>query len=136
MQTQGAASAVQTSRHRAGISGRRVASRANGAWRWFLLARTCAAGIVAGAAETASSFELVDTGITVTGYGEFIDAATAGDGRGVFAPYCADGVGVFDPTDDSFSLVDISAQISTGRKFAGAATAGDGGRRQGGVRPC
>jgi hypothetical protein len=37
----------------------------------------------------------------------------AGDGRVVFAPSYADGVGVFDPTDDSFSLVDISATIST-----------------------
>jgi hypothetical protein len=37
----------------------------------------------------------------------------AGDGRVVFAPSNADGVGVFDPTDDSFSLVDISATIST-----------------------
>ena len=81
MQTQGAASAVQTSRHRAGISGRRVASRANGAWRWFLLARTCAAGIVAGAAETASSFELVDTGIT--GSDKFDGGAVVGEAEGV-----------------------------------------------------
>ena len=99
MQTQGAASAVQTSRHRAGISGRRVASRANGAWRWFLLARTCAAGIVAGAAETASSFELVDTGIT--GSDKFDGGAVVGDGRVVFAPLDANGVGVFGSTAPS-----------------------------------
>ena len=32
-------------------------------------------------------------------------------------PYYADGVGVFDPTDDSFTLVDISATISSDAKF-------------------
>ena len=124
MQTQGAASAVQTSRHRAGISGRRVASRANGAWRWFLLARTCAAGIVAGAAETASSFELVDTGIT--GSDKFDGGAVVGDGRVVFAPLSANGVGVFNPTNDSFTLVDISPPIHSRYKFMGAAVVGDG----------
>ena len=50
----------------------------------------------------------------------------AGDGRVVFSPYNADGVGVFDPTDDSFTLVDISATISSDAKFAGPAVAGDG----------
>ena len=124
MKPQGAASAVQTSRHRAGISGRRAASRANGAWRSLLLAGTCAAGIVAGAAETASSFELVDTGIT--GSDKFDGGAVVGDGRVVFAPLSANGVGVFNPTNDSFTLVDISPPIHSRYKFMGAAVAGDG----------
>ena len=84
----------------------------------------CAAVIVAGAAETASSFQLVDTGIT--GIYKFNGAALTGDGRVVFAPYNADGVGVFDPTNDIFTLLDISAKISMGAKFVGAALAGDG----------
>ena len=44
----------------------------------------------------------------------------------MFAPYYADGVGVFDPTDDSFTLVDISATISSNDVPWGAAVAGDG----------
>ena len=84
----------------------------------------CAAVIVAGAAETASSFQLVDTGIT--GIYKFNGAALTGDGRVVFAPYNADGVGVFDPTNDIFTLLDISAKISSDIKFLFAAPAGDG----------
>jgi hypothetical protein len=82
-----------------------------------LLAVTCAAGIVAGAAETASSFELVDISATISTNAKFWGAAVAGDGRVVFAPANADGVGVFDPTDDSFSLVNISATISRTLNF-------------------
>ena len=44
----------------------------------------------------------------------------------IFAPYYADGVGVFDPSDNSFVLVDITSTISDDRKFNGAATASDG----------
>ena len=65
--------------------------------RSLLLAVTCAAGIVAGAAETASSFELVDISGTISTTGKFSGAAVAGDGRVVFVPYHADGVGVFFP---------------------------------------
>ena len=92
----------------------------------LLFAVTCAAGIVAGAAETASSFALVDISATISSDWKFFGAAVAGDGRVVFAPSNADGVGVFDPTDDSFTLVDISATISSDAKFAGPAVAGDG----------
>ena len=127
MQTQGVASAVQTSRRRVGKSGRRAASRANGAWRSLLLAGTCAAGMVARAAgRVIPSFELVDIGGMISSDHKFRGAAVAGDGRVVFAPYIADGVGVFDPTDDSFTLVDIGATISSDGKFAGPAVAGDG----------
>ena len=44
----------------------------------------------------------------------------------IFLPLNADGVGVFDPSDNSFALVDISSTISTDFKFAGAATASNG----------
>ena len=56
----------------------------------------------------------------------FFGAATAGDGRVVFAPSNANGVGVFDPTDDSFILVDISGEFSGMSVLAGTTTAGDG----------
>mgnify|MGYP003309033810 CR=1 FL=1 len=56
----------------------------------------CAAVIVAGAAETASSFQLVDTGIT--GIYKFNGAALTGDGRVVFAPYNANSVGSYAPS--------------------------------------
>ena len=65
--------------------------------RSLLLAVTCAAGIVAGAAETASSFELVDISATISTNWKFSGAAVAGDGRVVFAPHFADVVGVFNP---------------------------------------
>ena len=98
MQTQGAASAVQTSRRRVGKSGRRAASRANGAWRSLLLAGTCAAGMVARAAgRVIPSSELVDISAKISSDAKFMGAAAAGDGRVVFAPYKADGVGVFPP---------------------------------------
>jgi hypothetical protein len=127
MQTQGVASAVQTSRRRVGKSGRRAASRANGAWRSLLLAGTCAAAMVARAAgRVIPSFELVYISATIRPDSKFAGAAVAGDGRVVFAPLHADGVGVFDPRDDSFTLVNISATIDSDFKFAGAALAGDG----------
>ena len=37
-----------------------------------------------------------------------------------------DGVGVFDPSDNSFALVDISSTISTNGKFRWAAVASNG----------
>ena len=92
--------------------------------RSLLLAVTCAAGIVAGAAETASRLVMVDISAKVTTGAKYAGAAPAGDGRVVFAPHHANGVGVFDPTDDSFSLVDISDNALS--KFRGAAPAGDG----------
>ena len=44
----------------------------------------------------------------------------------IFAPYNADGVGVFDPSDNSFVLVDIASTITTDKKFGAAATASIG----------
>ena len=44
------------------------------------------------------------------------------NGKIVFGPMNADGVGVFDPSDNSFELVDISSTISVDGKFAGAAS--------------
>ena len=75
---------------------------------------------------TDDSFTLVDISATISSNKINFGAAAAGDGRVVFAPSWADGVGVFDPTDDSFTLVDISATISSRFKFEGAAAAGDG----------
>jgi hypothetical protein len=72
-------------------------------------------------------FELVPT---YSGIGQFIGAATAGDGRVVFAPANADHVGVYDPTDDSFTMVPFGVTgdplIGMNGKFNGAVTAGDG----------
>ena len=51
---------------------------------------------------------------------------TAGNGKVVFVPRNAGGVGVFDPTTDMFSVVDISGSISGVDRFDGGATAGDG----------
>ena len=86
----------------------------------------CAAGIIAGAAGDESNFELLDVSSTISSDWKFNGAATADDGRVVFAPYNAGGVGVFDPTNDSFTLVDISTVVSGPYKFNGAATVGDG----------
>ena len=44
-----------------------------------------------------------------TGGDKFSGAALAHNGKVIFAPYTAKGVGVFDPSDNSFVLVDISA---------------------------
>ena len=44
---------------------------------------------------------------------------TASNGKIIFTPGNADGVGVFDPSDNSFALVDISSTISTDSKFLG-----------------
>jgi len=70
-------------------------------------------------------FELVPT---YSGIGQFSGAATAGDGRVVFAPKDAAGVGVFNPTDNSFSLVPfgVTGLIGMNSKFECAVTAGDG----------
>ena len=72
------------------------------------------------------SSELVDISATIHSNDKFMGAAAAGDGRMVFAPGNANGVGVFDPTDDSFTLVNICATICSTVKFRGAAVAGDG----------
>ena len=84
---------------------------------------------------------LVDISTTINMDFKFSDAAAVGDGRVVFAPSEANGVGVFDPTMTA-SLVDISDKIAgtANAKFDGAAVAGDGSgvrpfrRRRGGVR--
>ena len=70
-------------------------------------------------------FELVPT---YSGIEQFSGAATAGDGRVVFAPANADHVGVYDPTDDSFTMVPfgVTGLIGMNGKFNGAVTAGDG----------
>ena len=76
---------------------------------------------------TSTKFALVDISSTISsGDFKFGGAATASNGKIIFAPYNADGVGVFDPSDNSFVLVDIASTISTDWKFHGAATAGNG----------
>ena len=64
---------------------------------------------------------------------KFNGAATAGNGRIVFAPYDADCVGIFDPTTDTFACFNISSTVNRSyslgrysRKFVGATTAGNG----------
>ena len=68
---------------------------------------------------------------------KFMGGASASNGKVVFAPYAANGVGVFDPNDNSFVLVDISAPSATVNlgglsgftgpaKFGAAAAASDG----------
>ena len=74
-----------------------------------------------------TKFALVDISSTISsGDFKFGGAATASNGKIIFAPYNADGVGVFDPSDNSFALVDIASTISTDWKFHGAAAAGNG----------
>ena len=73
----------------------------------------------------ATSFQLIDISAHVSGTSKFDGAATAQDGKVVFAPWDAAGVGVFDPTDNSFQLVDISWHVRS-LKFSGAVTAQDG----------
>ena len=68
----------------------------------------------------------MDISSTISTDFKFSGAATASNGKIVFAPVHADGVGVFDPTDNSFALVDISSTISTDWKFSGAAIASNG----------
>jgi streptogramin lyase len=71
-------------------------------------------------------FTLVDISSTISEDYKFAGAAAASNGKIVFAPRNADGVGVFDPTDNSFELVDISSTISESNKFDGAAAASNG----------
>ena len=78
------------------------------------------------ASSPADDFALVDISSTISTDFKFDGAAAASNGKIIFAPVHADGVGVFDPTDNSFALVDISSTISTDFKFAGAATASNG----------
>jgi hypothetical protein len=61
-------------------------------------------------------------------HGKFSGAATLDDGRVVFAPYSAIGVGIFDATDNRFTWVDYSATSLDGiiERFSGAAVAPDG----------
>ncbi len=65
-------------------------------------------------------FELVDISSTISIDWKFRGAATASDGKIIFAPCNAESVGVFDPSDNSFELVDISSTISHDSKFSGA----------------
>ena len=74
----------------------------------------------------ADDFALVDISSTISTDFKFSGAATASNGKIVFAPLHADGVGVFDPTDNSFALVDISSTISTDFKFSGPSTVSNG----------
>ena len=74
----------------------------------------------------ATSFELVDIAAQISTDNKFWGAAEAANGKMVFAPMSADGVGVFDHTDDSFQLIDTSAQISGTEKFSGAVAATNG----------
>ena len=69
---------------------------------------------------------MVDISATISSDYKFRGAAAASNGKIIFAPYNADGVGVFDPSDNSFALVDISATISSDDKFNGAAAASNG----------
>ena len=71
-------------------------------------------------------FTLVDISSTISTNYKFAGAETATNGKVIFVPLYADGVGVFDPTDNSFELVDISSTISTATKFYGAETATNG----------
>ena len=72
-----------------------------------------------------------------TNTNKFRGGASASNGKVVFAPYVANGVGVFDPNDNSFVLVDISAPSTTvnlgglsgftvAGKFGAAAAASNG----------
>lgn len=78
-----------------------------------------------------NTFTLVNITVANVGNEKFHGAALAGDGRVVFAPRDANGVGVFDPRDgaDTFVLIDISDTYegpAAGVKYMGAATASDG----------
>jgi len=58
-----------------------------------------------------TAFTLVDISSTISGTGKFRGAAAASNGKVIFAPCNADGVGVFDPNappDEAFTPVDIS----------------------------
>jgi hypothetical protein len=55
--------------------------------RSLLLAVTCAAGIVAGAAETASSFELVDISATISTGSEILGRRCGGRRQGGVRPF-------------------------------------------------
>ena len=71
-------------------------------------------------------FTLVDISSTISYDWKFDGAAAASNGKIVFGPRNADGMGVFDPSDNSFELVDISSTISGNAKFRGAAVASNG----------
>ena len=47
----------------------------------------------------------VDISAQISGGSKFWGAATSQNGKVVFAPDNADGVGVFDPTENTFELV-------------------------------
>ena len=102
---------------------------AENSWTWTPLGGDTGPAHSAGrklASSPAGDFELVDISSTISTDWKFHGAATASNGKIIFALYHADGVGVFDPTDNSFALVDISSTISTDEKFSGAATASNG----------
>jgi hypothetical protein len=81
-----------------------------------------------------SSFTFVDISPTtlypypLPTHGKFSGAATLDDGRVVFAPYSAIGVGIFDATANRFTWVNTSATSLDGiiERFSGAAVAPDG----------
>ena len=81
---------------------------------------------------TTSNFSCVDISSKLTGYYygtlyyKFQGAATASDGRVVFAPTNAQCVGVFDPKSEDFTCVDIPSNISGYFKFDGATMAKNG----------
>ena len=62
-------------------------------------------------------FTLVDISSTISTDYKFVGGAAASNGKIVFGPRNADGVGVFDPSDNSFELVDISSTIYVDIKF-------------------
>jgi hypothetical protein len=82
----------------------------------------------------ADTFVLIDISDTYAGPAagvKYMGAATASDGRVVFAPYYATGVRVFDPVHDTFTSVPIASKMSpTGtpsiHQFNSAATMSDG----------
>ena len=78
------------------------------------------------ALQESGDFSCVDVASTLSTDWKFAGAATAGNGRVVFAPSNADCVGVFDAASDAFSCVSIASTLSTDWKFIGAAMAADG----------
>ena len=58
------------------------------------------------------SFQLINASAQLSCDSKFCGAAPAANGKILFAPSAADGVGAFDHADESFQLIDISAQVS------------------------
>ena len=62
------------------------------------------------------SFRLVDISAQLRGRRKISGAALAANGKIIFAPDDADGVGIIDPIDDSFRLVDIGGHLEHSHK--------------------